>query len=144
MMNIVIVGKTGQLPVELRRSLALLGSIHVIGRPEFDLSQTESLRETIRRLCPAILVNGAAYTAVDQAESEPELAMRVNAEAPGIMAEEAKRLGALFITYSSDYVFDGTKTGPYCESDEPNPLNADGASKLALDLAVQAVEGAHI
>jgi dTDP-4-dehydrorhamnose reductase len=95
-------------------------------------------------LRPEVLINAAAYTAVDQAESEPELAMKINAEAPGIMAEEAKRLGALFIHYSSDYVFDGEKDSPYAESDQPNPLSVYGASKLAGDRAIEAVDGAYL
>lgn len=108
-LKIVIVGRNGQVAWELRAALAYLGSVSCVGRPELDLTDPESLRKGVHQLQPDVLINAAAYTAVDQAESEPDLAMKVNAEAPGVLAEEAKRAGALFITYSSDYVFDGEK-----------------------------------
>jgi len=143
-LKIVIVGRNGQLAWELRQVLASLGSVRCVGRPELDLTDLNSVRTGIGRLRPGVLVNAAAYTAVDQAESEPEAAMKANAEAPRVLAEEAKKLGALFITYSSDYVFDGGKATPYLESDAPNPLNEYGASKLAGDHAVEAVGGAYL
>jgi dTDP-4-dehydrorhamnose reductase len=143
-LKIVIVGQNGQVAWELRQELAALGSVICVGRPEFDLTDAQSVRTGVQRLRPDVLINAAAYTAVDQAESEPDVAMKANAEAPRVLAEEAKRLGALFITYSSDYVFDGEKPSPYVESDTANPLNAYGASKLAGDRAVEAVGGASL
>jgi dTDP-4-dehydrorhamnose reductase len=121
-----------------------VGSVSCVGRPEYDLSRPDSIRELIRQRRPDVLINAAAYTAVDRAESEPETAMKINAEAPGMMAEEAKRLGSLFISYSTDYVFDGKKSTPYIEGDDPNPLNVYGASKLAGDRAIEAVGGSYI
>ena len=96
------------------------------------------------RIKPDIIVNAAAYTAVDQAESEPELAMAINGDAPGVLAEEAKKLGTLLVHYSTDYVFDGTKDSPYTEEDKPNPLNVYGRTKLAGEQAIQAVDGNHL
>ena len=116
----------------------------VVGRPELDLLDLNGVREEIRRIKPTVIVNAAAYTAVDQAESEPEAAMKINSEAPAAMAEEAKRLGALFITYSTDYVFDGKSATPYSESDPTAPLNVYGASKLSGERAVEAVGGNHL
>jgi dTDP-4-dehydrorhamnose reductase len=143
-LNIVVVGRSGQIAWELQRLLKGLGPVTAIGRPEIDLTNPGSVRPAIRELKPGVLVNAAAYTAVDRAEAEPELAMAVNAEAPRVMAEEAKRLNALFVTYSTDYVFDGRKTSPYTESDVTNPLSVYGASKLAGDRAIEAVGGAHL
>jgi dTDP-4-dehydrorhamnose reductase len=143
-LKIVIVGRSGQVAWELRRALASLGLVSCVGRPEFDLADLDSVRAGLRQVQPDVIVNAAAYTAVDQAESEPEVTMQVNADAPRVLAEEAKRLCALFITYSSDYVFDGAKAGPYTESDLPNPLSVYGASKLAGDRAVESVGGAHL
>jgi dTDP-4-dehydrorhamnose reductase len=143
-LNIVVVGRTGQVARDLQILLPSLGSVSCVGRPEIDLNEPDSIREVIRHRRPNVLINAAAYTAVDRAESEPDLAMKINAEAPGIMAEEAKRLGSLLISYSTDYVFDGRKLTPYVESDEPNPLNVYGASKLAGDRAIEAVGGSYI
>jgi dTDP-4-dehydrorhamnose reductase len=143
-LKIVVVGRTGQVASDLQAVLASIGSVVCVGRPEFDLTDAACIRRTVRELRPDVLINAAAYTAVDQAESESDIAMKVNGEAPGMMAEEAKRLGALFITYSSDYVFDGANSTPYLESDEPNPLSVYGASKLAGDRAVEAVGGSYL
>jgi dTDP-4-dehydrorhamnose reductase len=143
-LKIMIVGRNGQVAWELREALASLGSVSCVGRPEFDLTDTEGLRNGVRELRPDVLVNAAAYTAVDQAESEPTAAMKANAEAPAVLAEEAKELGALFVSYSSDYVFDGEKKSPYTECDVPNPINVYGATKLAGDRAVEAVGGAYL
>jgi dTDP-4-dehydrorhamnose reductase len=143
-LNILILGRTGQVARDLQILLPPVGSVSCVGRPEFDLSQPDSIRELIRQRRPDVLINAAAYTAVDRAESEPDMAMKINAEAPGIMAEEAKRLGSLFISYSTDYVFDGKKSAPYVEGDAPNPLNVYGASKLAGDRAIEAVGGSYI
>ncbi|MCU1256756.1 MAG: dTDP-4-dehydrorhamnose reductase, partial [Candidatus Angelobacter sp.] len=106
-LKIVIVGRIGQLAWETNRQFQGLGQIICVGRPEIDLSDIDGVLAEIRRIKPSILINAAAYTAVDQAESEPEAAMKINSDAPAAMAEEAKRLGTLFITYSTDYVFDG-------------------------------------
>jgi dTDP-4-dehydrorhamnose reductase len=143
-LNILILGRTGQVARDLQLLLPPVGSVSCVGRPEFDLSQPDSICELIRQRRPDVLINAAAYTAVDRAESEPDMAMKINAEAPGMMAEEAKRLGSLFISYSTDYVFDGKKSAPYVEGDAPNPLNVYGASKLAGDRAIEAVGGSYI
>jgi dTDP-4-dehydrorhamnose reductase len=143
-LNIALIGRNGQIAWDLQGLLPRLGQVFVLGRPEMDLSNPGSLRRALRQLKPSVIVNAAAYTAVDQAEAEPELAMTVNAEAPRVMAEEAKHLGATFITYSTDYVFDGTKTSPYTELDVVNPLGVYGASKLAGDRAVEAVGGNYL
>jgi dTDP-4-dehydrorhamnose reductase len=110
---------------------------------ELNLASPDAIRAKVREVRPQIIVNAAAYTAVDRAESEPQVAMEVNAIAPGILAEEAQRLGAMMVHYSTDYVFDGTKDGPYSESDAPNPLSAYGRSKLAGDQAIQAIGVPH-
>ena len=143
-LKIVIIGRNGQLAWEANQRLQGLGEIICIGRPEVDLMDIENLREGIRRTKPSVLVNAAAYTAVDQAESEQEAAMMINSEAPASMAEEAKRLGALFITYSTDYVFDGKKSSPYNETDPTAPLNVYGVSKLSGERAVEAVGGSYL
>jgi dTDP-4-dehydrorhamnose reductase len=143
-LKIVVIGRRGQIAWDLQNSLPAVGSVSAVGRPQIDLADPGSIGKMIREFEPSVLVNAAAYTAVDQAEAEPELAMKVNCEAPQIMAEEMKRLNGLFITYSSDYVFDGDKASPYTESDPPHPLNVYGASKLAGDRAVEAVGGAYL
>jgi dTDP-4-dehydrorhamnose reductase len=143
-LKIVIVGRNGQLAWEANQRFQGLGQIICLGRPEFDLLDLNGVRAEIRRIKPSVIVNAAAYTAVDQAESEPETAMKINSEAPAAMAEEAKRLGALFITYSTDYVFDGKSATPYRESDPTAPLNVYGASKLSGERAVEAVGGSYL
>lgn len=143
-LKILVIGRTGQVAHDLQALLPSLGTVICAGRPEIDLSRPDSIREVIRERRPDILINAAAYTAVDRGESEPELAMKINAEAPGAMAEEAKRLGTMLISYSTDYVFDGKKTTSYTEADEPNPLNVYGASKLAGDRAIQAAGGSYL
>ncbi len=130
-MKILLFGKNGQVGRELEKTLARLGELTALDRQGMDLSNTDGIREQIRRLRPDVIVNAAAYTAVDKAESEPDLAMAVNGIAPGVMAEEAARLNALLVHYSTDYVFDGTKPSPYTEQDATNPLNVYGRSKLA-------------
>ena len=142
--KIVIVGRNGQLAWELQRALASLGSVTSVGRPEVDLTNPDSVRTAVRELRPDVLVNAAAYTSVDLAESEPEIAMKTNVEGPRALAEEAKKIGSLLVTYSSDYVFDGKKAISYTESDAPNPLNTYGASKLAGDRAVEDTGGAYL
>ncbi len=129
-MKILLLGKNGQIGRELEKSLIPLGDLTALDRQGMDLTNPDSIRKQIRRLHPDIIVNAAAYTAVDRAESEPDLAMAVNGTAPSIMAEETARLNALLVHYSTDYVFDGTKPLPYTEHDTPNPLNVYGVSKL--------------
>lgn len=138
MTPILLLGKDGQVGWQLQRSLAPLGSVTAVGRDECDLADPDRLRELVRALRPRIIVNAAAYTAVDRAESEPELALRINAQAPGVLAEEAKALGSLLVHYSTDYVFDGRKATPYVEADATHPLSAYGRSKLAGEQAIAA------
>jgi dTDP-4-dehydrorhamnose reductase len=128
----------------LERTLEPLGEVVATDRRTLDLADADSIRRVLRESKPEVIVNAAAYTAVDQAESEPDLAMRINAVAPGVLAEEAKRLDALLVHYSTDYVFDGTKTSPYVETDAPNPINAYGKSKLRGERAIEAVGAAHL
>jgi dTDP-4-dehydrorhamnose reductase len=141
---ILIIGKIGQVGWELRRAVAPLGRLVCVDFPEIDLTDCGSISKWVFETSPAIIINAAAYTAVDKAESEPERCHQINAAAPGILAEEAKRAGALLVHYSTDYVFDGTKSSPYLETDSPNPLGVYGRSKLAGDQAVQQVDGAHL
>ncbi|MFK0087114.1 dTDP-4-dehydrorhamnose reductase [Pseudomonas sp. NPDC090755] len=142
--TILISGQHGQVARALQQCLGDLGQLHVLGRDRLDLAQPEAIRTQVRRLVPDLIINAAAYTAVDQAESEPELAFALNARAPGIFAEEAARLGIPLIHYSTDYVFDGDKATPYTEDDEPNPLNVYGRSKLAGEQAIEAAAGQHL
>lgn len=143
-MRILLIGKNGQLGWELQRTLAPLGEVIAVDYPEIDLSDEQNTRAWVRRIEPQVLINAAAYTAVDKAESEPELAMSINGTAPGILAEEARLLGAALIHYSTDYVFDGTKGAAYIESDAPNPINVYGMSKLAGDQNVQQIDSAYL
>ena len=143
-MKILIIGANGQVGWELQRTLHTLGDVAACDLPVLDLSDADSIRRKARDIRPDVIVNAGAYTAVDRAESEPELALAVNGVAPGILAEEAKRLGALLVHYSTDYVFDGTKDQPYLESDVPNPASVYGSSKLAGDRAIEAADGAHL
>ncbi|MEX0144868.1 dTDP-4-dehydrorhamnose reductase [Massilia sp. LMS1-1-1.1] len=144
MSRILITGKTGQVGYELERSLQGLGEVIALDRSQMDLADLNQVRNVIRRVKPTLIVNPAAYTAVDKAESEPELAMRINGEAPGIMAEEARKVGAAMIHYSTDYVFDGSKNGPYVETDPTCPVNVYGSSKLAGEQAIQATGIPHL
>lgn len=144
MKTILLTGKTGQVGWELQTALASLGRVIALDRRQMDLSKADSIRIAIREAAPDIIVNAAAYTAVDKAESEPELAMKVNGIAPGVMAEEAKRLGALLVHYSTDYVFNGTKSEPYTEDDETNPLNVYGKTKLAGERTISATGCDHL
>ena len=142
--KILLFGKIGQVGWELRRTLAPMSQLVCVDYPEVDFTQPDSIRTWIRETAPDIVVNAAAYTAVDKAESETALALKINSEAPGVMAAEAKRLGALLVHYSTDYVFDGAKTTPYVETDALNPLSAYGHTKLAGDQAIQATGCAHL
>lgn len=143
-MKILLLGKTGQVGWELNRTLLTLGDLVALDYPEIDLASAESIREVARRVRPNLIVNATAYTDVDKAEREPELALAINGTGPGILAEEAKRLDAALIHYSTDYVFDGTKGAPYTEEDEPHPINVYGETKLAGEKAVQDVGGAYL
>lgn len=143
-MRVLVCGHNGQVAQALKTQLAGLGEIHLLGRDQLDLAQPEALREPLRQLAPGLIINAAAYTAVDQAETEPDTAFAINAQAPGVLAEEALRLGAPLIHYSTDYVFDGEKATPYNEQDVPNPLGVYGRSKLAGEQAIAAVGGAHL
>lgn len=131
-MNILLLGSTGQLGWELHRAVATLGPVTPLDYPQIDFSQPESLRSLLRGLPqkPDIILNATAYTAVDRAETESDIAYAINSHAPRILAQEAKAIGAAIIHYSTDYVFDGTKGTPYLETDVPNPLNVYGTSKL--------------
>ena len=143
-MRILLTGRNGQVGAALERSLAPLGEVVATGRSTLDLADSDAVRRVVREAKPGVVINAAAYTAVDRAETEPDLAMRVNGVAPGVLAEEARRSGALLIHYSTDYVFDGSKASPYVESDATNPINAYGRSKLAGEQAIAAVDGAHL
>ena len=142
--RILLTGVSGQVGFELCRTLQGLGRVVTVDRTRFDLSDLGQLRGVIREVEPTLIVNPAAYTSVDKAESEPELAMRINGDAPGVIAEEAKKLGAALIHYSTDYVFNGEKDGAYCEDDVVDPQNVYGRSKLAGDQAITAVGAAHL
>lgn len=143
-LSILISGQHGQVSRELQLRLGDLGQLHVLGREQLDLAHPEAIREQVQALKPDLIINAAAHTAVDQAESEPELAFAINAQAPGIFAEEAAQLGIPLIHYSTDYVFDGSKDSPYNEDDVPNPLGVYGRSKLAGERAIAAVGGEHL
>ena len=141
-MKILLLGKNGQVGWELQRSLSVLGKLTALDRLGQDglcgdLTDLDGLRTTIATLKPDIIVNAAAYTAVDQAESEPKLAQLINAEAPRVLAQEAAKIGAWLVHYSTDYVFDGSGNKPWCESDDSEPLNQYGKSKLVGEQAIQ-------
>ena len=140
-MRILLTGVHGQLGTDLLPRLQPLGEVVAVGRAECDLSSVEAIRKLVAGVRPDVIVNPAAYTAVNDAEAQRELAYAINATAPGALAEEARRLGAMLVHYSTDYVFDGSKPGAYTETDEPAPLNVYGASKLAGERAVAAAGG---
>jgi dTDP-4-dehydrorhamnose reductase len=140
----LLIGKNGQVGWELRRTLAPLAEVVAVDYPEINLTDTPALRQFVAGTRPAMVVNAAAYTAVDKAETEPELCRQVNAVAPGVLAEAAKKAGALMVHYSTDYIFDGAKTSPYVETDAPNPMGAYGRSKLEGDRAVKASGADHL
>lgn len=142
--RVLILGSAGQLGTELQRSFAESNEIVAVDRDSVDIAVPEQLRDLIRRVQPAVILNAAAYTAVDRAESERDVAMAINADAPRVLAEEARAQKALLVHYSTDYVFDGTKAGPWTEDDEPHPLNVYGASKLAGEEAIRKVGGAYL
>lgn len=142
-MKILIIGSTGQLGWELQRAAAALGDITAVDYPEIDLAKPDSIKYWVEDSQPDLILNAAAYTAVDQAENDLEIAQAINGKAPGILAEAARERGALLIHYSTDFVFDGEKGTPYNEADLPNPINAYGRSKLAGERAIQEVGGAY-
>ena len=141
--KILLTGATGQVGWELRRSLACLGEVIAVDRGRMDLADAGSIRRAVQALKPDFIVNPAAYTAVDRAEAEPDLARAINTVAPGVLAEEAKELGALLVHYSTDYVFDGTKDSPYTEDDAPNPLSVYGRTKWGGEEAIRASGAAY-
>jgi dTDP-4-dehydrorhamnose reductase len=143
-MKILLIGKNGQVGWELRRTLAPLAEVVAVDYPEINLTDTPAVRQLVAGTRPSVVVNAAAYTAVDKAETETELCRQINAIAPGVLAEEAKKLGALMVHYSTDYVFDGAKTSSYIETDAPNPLGAYGRTKLEGDRAVKASGADHL
>ncbi len=143
-MRILLTGKDGQVGWELQRSLSCLGELGAFARTELDLSKPEEIRRRIEQVRPDVIVNAAAYTAVDKAESEPQAALAVNGVAPGILAEEARRRGVLLVHYSTDYVFDGSGSRPYTEDDTPSPINTYGQSKLAGERAIRASGAQHL
>ncbi|MFJ2991680.1 dTDP-4-dehydrorhamnose reductase [Pandoraea sp. NPDC087047] len=142
--RILLTGATGQVGWELARCLQGMGDVHAPGRNEMDLLDTDSVVRTLRDFAPDLIINPAAYTAVDRAETDEAAAYQVNAVVPGIMAEAAKRLGALVVHYSTDYVFDGTSSTPYREDEPTNPRNAYGRTKLAGEAAIAASGANHL
>jgi dTDP-4-dehydrorhamnose reductase len=142
--KILLTGKNGQLGNDLRQILPRLGELIATDREQCDLSRPAEIRNLIRELRPTLIVNAAAYTAVDQAEKDEALACAINSEAPAVMAEEAKKIGAALVHYSTDYVFDGAKNSPYAENDLPNPISAYGRTKLAGEQAVRDSGADHL
>jgi dTDP-4-dehydrorhamnose reductase len=142
--RILLIGRIGQVGWELRRVLAPIAQVRCVDFPEIDLTHPDSIRQHVRATQPHVIINAAAYTAVDKAETDFDTAMKVNGVAPGILAEEAKARGAWLVHYSTDYVFDGTKPSSYVETDAPNPIGAYGRTKLAGELAVQQSGVAHL
>lgn len=142
--RIAVTGAGGQVGWELLRSLSVLGDVRALTREECNLARPEALGGILRRIEPDVIVNAAAYTAVDLAEAEPDAARRVNDEAVGVLGTIARSCGALLLHYSTDYVFDGTKPGAYAESDATSPINVYGASKLGGEAALQASGCDHL
>lgn len=143
-LRILLTGKNGQVGSELSRLLSAKCDLTALGRGELDLANADDIRRAIVHVRPALIINAAAYTAVDQAEKEEGLAQAINGDAPGVIAAEAKKIGAPVIHYSTDYVFDGTKRSPYVENDPTNPLSAYGRTKLAGEEAIRASGVPHL
>jgi dTDP-4-dehydrorhamnose reductase len=139
MNRILLIGKDGQVGQELQKTLSVLGSLVSVGRDQLDLTQPDAIRQVIQATQPTLIVNAAAYTAVDKAETEIDLAKTINTEAPTVMAEIAQRMGSALIHISTDYVFDGAKNTPYLESEPTHPLGIYGASKLAGEQGIQQI-----
>jgi dTDP-4-dehydrorhamnose reductase len=142
--TILLTGADGQLGYELTRTAQGLGRVVALNRRALDICDLDKVRQTLHEVKPSLIINAAAYTSVDQAESDPTAARRANFEAPAVMAEEAGRINAAVIHYSTDYVFDGRKNGAYVEHDLPNPQNVYGASKLEGEQAISASGCAHL
>lgn len=143
-LKILVTGKNGQVGFELRRALAPLGEIVAVDHADCDLADADSIRELVRRVAPDVIVNPAAYTAVDKAEADQQTAFAVNAQAPAVLGEEAARLGALVVHYSTDYVFNGSKAGAYSEADQPDPQSVYGSTKYAGERALAAANARHL
>lgn len=143
-MKILLTGKDGQVGFELQRALTPLGEVLAVGQPECDLADAHAIRRLVRSFTPNIIVNPAAYTAVDKAETESELAHAVNTIAPGVLGEEAAKLGAWVVHFSTDYVFDGIKAGVYTENDATNPQNVYGRTKRDGEIALQQSGAQHL
>jgi len=143
-MKILVFGKIGQLGWELQRSLAPLGEVIAVDYPQIDLRNPQTVRDWILPGSPDVIINATAYTAVDRAESEPQLAMAINADSVRTMAEEAQKAKAALIHFSTDYVFDGQKGSPYIETDSPNPLSVYGKTKLAGERHIEDVGGSYL
>jgi len=142
--RILLIGADGQVGWELQRALSPLGEVIALGRDRLDLAQMDRIRPCLAEIHPTLIVNAAAYTAVDKAEEEPERARAINGEAPGVLAEAARQQGAAFIHYSTDYVFDGKSPSPYCETDTPRPLSVYGQTKLVGEQAIATVGGTYL
>jgi len=143
-LRILLTGRNGQVGWELERALPALGELIATDRSTLDLSDADAIRRIVREAKPQLIVNAAAYTAVDRAETERDAAIQVNAVAPGVLAGEAKRLGALLVHYSTDYVFDGEKRSPYLENDRPNPISHYAFTKLEGERTVAASGCRHL
>jgi dTDP-4-dehydrorhamnose reductase len=141
---VLLTGKNGQVGGELLHLLPQVGEVVAFGHDQLDLSNPSDICRTIREVRPQLIVNAAAYTAVDQAETDETTAQAINADAPGLMAEEAKKIGAVLVHYSTDYVFDGAKKAPYDETDSPNPINVYGKTKLAGEQAIRDSSVPHL
>jgi len=142
--KLLVTGRDGQVGAELVHALAALGEVIATDRAALDLADPEAIRRVLRETKPEVIVNAAAYTAVDRAEAEAGLALKINGDAPGLLAEEARRLGALLVHYSTDYVFDGEKAAPYVEDDPTHPLGVYGRTKLAGERAIAASGARHL
>lgn len=142
--KILLTGKNGQVGADLATLLPDIGELVALGRRQLDLASPAEIRRVIQQVRPQVIINAAAYTAVDQAEKEESIARAINADAPAVMAEEAKKIGAALVHYSTDYVFDGTKTSPYEEDDPTSPINIYGSTKLAGERAIQASGAPHL
>lgn len=143
-MRILLTGKHGQVGFELQRALSPLGEVIAVGHAECDIADASALSTLVQSVKPDLIINAAAYTAVDKAESEPELARAINAVAPGVLGEEAVKLGAWVMHYSTDYVFDGTKLGAYTEDDLTNPQSIYGRTKRDGEIALQESGARHV
>jgi dTDP-4-dehydrorhamnose reductase len=142
--KILLIGRNGQVGTELSSLLPRLGELAALNRQELDLTKPDDIRRQIREVRPQWIINAAAYTAVDQADQDEATARAVNEQAPAVMAEEAKKIGAALVHYSTDYVFDGSKKSPYEETDIPNPINVYGKTKLGGERAIQESGALHL